>query len=356
MKIKKSIIFFLQTLNGGGAERVTVNIIRKLDRELFDISLVLVKQEGDYLNLIPNDIKIYSLNSSKTLFSIKRLRDLIKEIRPDIIYSTLYRTHIALYFSLIGLRKDIKTIMRMPNSPKLVIRNNQLSSSYKFFLELALKSADLILAQTPEMKKEIVEYHYINNSKIEVLLNPLDRDFIDKSIKDIKNPFDNRYINLVASGRLTYQKGFDILIEAFNKLDKNRYRLYIIGKDVNGEKKEYDGLVDKLDLKSSVFFLGFQKNPYKYYYYADIFVLSSRWEGLPNTVLENLYLNKIVVATKCIPFMKELIRDGENGYLVDIENAKTLADAVKRASLIEKKIYTNNSMLYLDINKVFNLP
>ncbi len=84
---KKKILFFLQTLNGGGAERVTVNIIKGLDRDKFEVILLLVNREGVYLDLIPKDVSIYSLDSSKTLFSILKLRKKIKEIKPDIIYS-----------------------------------------------------------------------------------------------------------------------------------------------------------------------------------------------------------------------------------------------------------------------------
>jgi len=355
--MKKSILFFLPTFTGGGAERVTLNIIKILDRDLYDIHFVLVKRFGEYVELIPEDVHIHVLGTSRTLFSIIKLRKMIKTIRPDIIYSTLYRSHIALYFSLFQISNRPKVILRMPNSPKLVIKNGDISYIKKLLLDKALESADLVIAQTPQMKEEISLYHYIPLSEIKVIINPLDTKLIDESIQNSVNPFDeNGYINVVASGRLMYQKGYDILIKSFElvyKENKN-YRLFIIGGDYAHEQKKYEDLVNRLHLESVINFLGFQKNPYKYYYYSDLFVMASRWEGLPNTVLENLYLKKPIVATRCISFMDTLIKDGKNGFLVDVEDIQMLSKSIleyKTLSVEENLFSINNS----DINKEFNI-
>jgi hypothetical protein len=86
MNKKIKIIYYLSTLNAGGAERVTVNLIRKLDREKFDIYLILVERVGPFLDLIPDYVKIVDLSVKKTLFSILKLKKEIKRIEPDIIY------------------------------------------------------------------------------------------------------------------------------------------------------------------------------------------------------------------------------------------------------------------------------
>ena len=328
--IKKKIIFFLQNLNGGGAERVSMNIINLLDKDKYEIHLVLVKKKGAYLNLIPSYVKVYELGFSKTMFSVFKLRKKINELQPDIIYSTLFRTHIAVHFALQGLAYRPKTIFRMQNSPKLVLENKRLPWIQRVFLEKALKHATKVIAQTPQMKEEVVFYHKVMAKKIEVFINPLDTKLIQKSIEGAKNPFDDRYINVVASGRVTYQKGYDILIKAFNKVSiaNRNYKLFIIGETKTNKIEECRALVKKYHLEDVVHFLGFQSNPYVYYLHADLFVLSSRWEGLPNVVLESLYLNKPVVGTRCISFMETLIDDGKNGFLVDVEDSETLASKI----------------------------
>ena len=164
-------MFFLQNLNGGGAERVTVNIINLLDKDKYEIHLVLVKKEGNYISLIPDYVLFHELNFSKTIFSIFKLNKKIKELSPDIIYSTLFRTHIAVNFALKCMVKKPKTIFRIQNSPKLVLENNRLSWIQRILLESALKRANLIIAQTPQMKEEIVHYHKVNREKIDVFIN-----------------------------------------------------------------------------------------------------------------------------------------------------------------------------------------
>lgn len=353
MNNKIKIIFFLPNLNGGGAERITINIIRKLDSNIFDIHLVLAKKAGAYIDLIPQNITVHDLHASKTVFSIFKLRKTIKRIQPDILFSTLFRTHIAVDMALMGLTKRPVTVFRSPNSPKLILENNQLNPVQKYLLQTAYRRADVILAQTPEMKHEIAKYHHIEENKIEVYFNPLDGDMINEKINNIENPFDANRINVVAAGKLAKQKGFDVLLRSFRKVvqKNNNFYLHIIGEDY-GEKENLVHMVKELHLEDNVEFLGFQHNPYKFFYFSDLYVLSSRWEGLPNTVLENLYLKKPIISTKCIPFMSALIDDGKNGLLVDVENTKQMAQAI----LNYKQITPESSLpesLQTDPNEFF---
>jgi len=319
--------------------------------------MVFVKKTGENIEYIPNYVDVYDLNTRKTILSIFKLREMIKKINPDAIYSTLNRTHIALYLSLLRLNYSNKIILRMPTSPKLLIEQDGMNIIFKFLLEKVLKSANLIIAQTPEMKDEIAFYHNVNREKIGILINPLDTEFIDKNLKDIKNPFKNskEIINVVASGRATHAKAYDILIPAFQKvyLKNKNFRLFIIGANYENEQKDYEKLAEELGVGDVVKFLGFQKNPYKYYYYSDLFVLSSRREGLPNVVLENLYLHKPIVATRCISFMESLIQNGKNGFLVDVEDSHQLANAI----LNFKNLKGSSQFIddkYLKIDDIFN--
>lgn len=350
--MKTNVMFFLPNLHGGGAERVTVNILRQLNPKKFHITLVLVNKVGKFLDLIPSYIDILELDSRKVMLSIISLRKVILELQPDIVYSTLFNSNIAVDIALTGISKKPKVIFRSPNSPKLILENKQMNFIRRFLLERAYKHADLILTQTPEMKKEISEYHNINEKNIRVFLNPLDTDLIDQKTKNIENPFDINRINVVAAGRLTKQKGFDILVQSFKYIiDKNdNYFLHIIGGD-DGEKDKIQQLICDLSLENHVKLWGFQTNPYQFFYYADIFVLSSRWEGLPNTVLENLYLKKPVVVTKCIPFMEKLVYENKNGKLVDVEDPMQLAQAILNYKSIELNFSTvlNDQ----DINDLF---
>ena len=350
---KKKIVFFLPLMTSGGAERVTVNIINQLDRKTNEIHLILGTMQGDAVHLIPNDIEVHDLNSPRTLFSIFKLREKIKQLNPHILFSSLNRAHIAIGFALLGFSKKPKTIMRMPSSPKLIFKYNEMGYIFKVLLNFVLRRADRVVAQTPEMKEEIAYYHKVDTKNIKTLINPLDIKSIDINSNKPFSLFDKRYINIVASGRLTVEKGYDILLEAFAIVYKKNpnFRLYIIGANYGNEFKKYQQIINKHKIDNFVNFVGFTKNPYKFYKNSDLFVLSSRREGLPNAVLENLYLKKPVVATKCIPFMETIIENGKNGLLVDVENIEQLAEAI----LNFKKIDTDYKTIDFNAQSVKNI-
>jgi glycosyltransferase involved in cell wall biosynthesis len=349
MRIK--VMFFIATLNGGGAERVTVTLIRELNPKKFDIYLVLVNKEGVFFELIPNYVKIIELKSTRTLFSIISLRKVIRDIQPDIIYSTLFRTHIAIELSIKGIHLKPKRIYRSPTSPKILLERGEINSFMRYLISRAYQNADMVLAQTSDMKKEIVKYHNIDNNKVVTFINPIDKDLIDNQIKNSLNPFDDSFINIVGAGRLSALKGFDTLLYAFKKvLDKNdKFFLHIIGRD-GGEQLNLEKIANELSISHRVKFWGFQKNPYRFFYYTQLYILSSRREGLPNTVLENQYIGKPIVATRCISFMDELIDNGINGWVVDVDDINALSSAIlnyKKLNIKNSKTRRDNS---LDIN------
>jgi len=351
---KTKILFFLPGLYGGGAEKVAVNVLRKLDEKKYELHLVLTEKKGKYVTLVPQYVTIHDLQVKKTMLSILKLRKKVIEINPDIIFSTLFRTHLAIDLALTGLTNKPRTIYRSPNSPKLLLENKQLSFIMTFLLEKAYKNASTIIAQTPEMKDEIIKYHKIDKTKITVFLNPIDSDLIDEKIKNIINPFDNKYINVVAAGRLIEQKGFDILIKSFKAVveSNNNFRLFIIGEDVINQQVELQMIIEDNKLEKYISFLGFQDNPYKYFYYSHMYVLSSRWEGLPNTVLENLYLKKAVIATRCIPFMDSLITNNKNGILIEPEDIEALSSAILNYESIDTS-YTTIKFNSNEIDSIF---
>jgi len=340
--MKTKVLFFLPNLHGGGAERVSVNIIKQLDIKKFDITLVLVQKEGEFLELIPDYINIINLNSKKVMFSIFSLRKVLVDLNPDILYTTSLRTHIVVYLALKGIKNKPTVINRSPNSPKLLIENNQLSYIWKKLLEKAYLNANIIIAQTPEMQKEISSLHHIDAEKIVVLLNPIDINTMEKKVESTINPFKPEFINVIAAGRLTEQKGFDILIKSFEKVisKNNKFRLHIIGHGLSKEKETLESLISSCNMNEYIKLLGFQKNPYKFFYYSNLYVLSSKWEGLPNTVLENLYFHKPIVATRCIPYMDTLINDGKNGLLVAVADIEALALAILNYKVIDTSFET----------------
>ena len=164
--------------------------------------------------------------------------------------------NLLLLFVSYFLSKKIKIVVREPNMPSAQYYHNQLPKYYLWMSKFVYPKADYVIAQTDEMKNEIENFYNIPDEKIKVLINPIDTKFIDKNVKNQKNPFDSNYINILASGRLRKQKGFDFLIKSFQHVVKkdSRYFLHILGKDYEEGKykSKLVDLVNKLELFDKV--------------------------------------------------------------------------------------------------------
>jgi len=324
----KKIVFLDQNLDGGGAERVTATIIRSLDPAKFEIHLVIVSKLGELGHLIPEYVKIHELGITHTRNALFPLRELLKNIKPDIVYSSLGNTNILSI--LAGIGKNHKIITRYPSTPSIEKKEGKLNGWRYLLMKLFYRRVDKIIAQTEEMAEELERFYNIKKEKIKVIMNPVDTKHIDESLENAENPFKNGKINVVASGRIGIEKGFDVLIESFAKvIAKNGdFHLHILGRDVDDNKEKLEKRIAELRITNNITFHGFQKNPYPFYKFCDLFVLSSRREGLPNVVLECQYLGKPVVATRCIPVIERLIDNGRNGFVVDVEDVGGLSEAI----------------------------
>lgn len=344
MSVKKKILFTLPGLTGGGAERVILNIIKSLDKSKYEIKLLLVNNIGVYFDEVPDYVEIISLDTTRTRHALIKLIKAINEIKPDIIFSTLNRMNLLVLMASYFIDKKIKIYVREANLPSAQIENKIMPYWYQRLIRFLYPRAYKIIAQTDEMNRELHQYFKIDKSKIQTIVNPIDKNIIDKNLQNLENPFDTEYINLVAVGRLTHQKGFDILIEAFNLVIKenNKFKLYILGKGEDQEKLE--SLISKYSLEDNIKLLGFQSNPHKYIKFADAFVLSSRWEGLPNVVLESLYIKTPVVATKVVEMLDELIEDGKSGYLCEVNDIKQLSNNILKLPLRNPQFKTLENM------------
>lgn len=346
----RRIVFIDQSLNAGGAERVTATIIRSLDPEKFEIHLVVVSKIGELEHLIPKHVKVHELEVTHTRNAFFKAVGVIKRIQPDIVYSSLSR--ITILSVLVGFIVKFKSIARYPSMPSIEEKEGRLKGWRYLLMKLFYKRVHKVIAQTDEMALELQQFYKIDEKKIKVIINPIDKENIEESVENTKNPFKEDSINIVASGRMGIEKGFDVLINAFSKVitENEKFHLHILGKNSNNNRSIYEKQVRDLNIFNNVSFHGFQKNPYPYYKYCDLFVLSSRREGLPNVVLECQYLGKPVVATRCIPVIERLIDNGKNGYVVNVEDVKGLSEAIlKYRQLKGEKIFRDSLCEFIKV-------
>lgn len=328
---KKKILFFLQD-GVGGAERISVLLGKSLPTKEFNVTFCLVERGGDtsIRDFIPEGYKIIKIPNAGPLKMMWQLFNVIRKQHPHIVFS-----------SVMYLNTKILPFRCFFPSTRFVVRcENYLYTFNKKQhrrIRMTYRSADAIIAQTQEMADELTEQMNISKDKVFVMQNPVDTKLINRLVKEGGNPYpENGKKHFVASGRFAYQKGFDLLLEAFIKVQQQRQDvdLYIIG-DYNYNNGEvYSQLMTRAKeskIDNIVHCVGYQKNPYPYIKYADCFVLSSRWEGLPNVLIEALYLGTPATAFKCIPVVERIINDGVSGYLASKENVNELAFAMTKA-------------------------
>ena len=337
------IAFVIYNLKKGGAERVVSLLSKELSKK-HEISIIVFNNSieyeygGELIYLNCDSIK----NKIGKIFNIIRrtykLRRLFKKEMYDKIYcfmETAYLPAILTGFPIIAS-----------------VRNNPHKHS-KYITKYILANAKKIITVSKEIENILIKEFNISN--IMTINNPIDFTLIDKLKND---SIDEKSKFIMAVGRLHHQKGFDILIDAYSKSNvKNKAKLLIFG---DGKlKNDLQKLIDKNDLSNSIILKGIVDNLYKYLYRAEMFILSSRYEGFPNVLIEALACCTPSISTDCPTGPKEIIKNNFNGLLVKNENTDELSNAIDKLyfdeSLKEKfRKKARSSIQHLNIKNIAN--
>jgi len=335
---KIKIAFFLPNLEGGGAERNVVNLLNNLNKEKYDLSIVLGKKEGAFIGEIPEYVSLvnFGLKSSYSLVLFLKLIKYFRQEKANIFVSAFPRFNIISLLARIFSGSKIKIIITehttfsfLPLTAKVI--------SHKLFarfpLPVLIKSiypkADAIICVSKGVAIDLCKFIHCLD-KIRVVYNPITNQKIkDLAEEEINHPwfFDSQIPIILAIGRLAKTKDYPNLIGAFKKiLDKMPANLVILGE--GSEREKLEKLAYKLGLSNNIAFLGFQSNIYKYIKRASVFVLSSLQEGFGNVIIEAMACGTPVVSTDCLSGPREIIEHGKNGILVPVADKEILAMAI----------------------------
>jgi len=322
----KKILVFIPNCNQGGTERVAVRLSQMLKEEAITVTIVtLCKNDMPYNLEGIEHIALGYTESNKVkrfISRYKKLKDIVK--RKKITHIVSMGEYPNILNAMMG--SNVKKIARVTNSfSSLTWRDWLIGILTKIFY----KRLDLIITPSKYLEFELEKYFGIN-SNIKTIYNFLDI----KAITDEREK--NRKIKrIVHIGQLVEQKAQHYLIEAINKLrmDNGKWRikgdfeLVIIGK---GEReKELKELVKKYKLEDKIRFLGWQDNPFYWLQNSDVFVLTSRWEGMPNVLIEAMACKCPVISFDCPSGPNEIIdKPGENGVLLEVGDVEGLSESI----------------------------
>jgi len=335
------ILFLLPCFSGGGAERVTLNLMIGLKDLGYSVGIIVFNKGGPLLSMVPVDVPIYNLGTSTLRYSIIPLIKKLQQLKPKVVFSTLGYVNVALLLVRWLLPKKVKIWVREANLPSISLPNNPQPKIMTILYRKLYRKADKLICTSTRMRDEFISDFCVPKEVIEILPNPVDIGEIRKSALP-KRRFDKGGVCYIASGRLTYQKGFDRLLCWFSTLDNKKSTLAILGE---GDLKfELIRKAESLGIQNRVKFLGFCDNPWRWYAGADAFLLPSYWEGMPNVALEALACGVPVIATADSGGIREVKQQAPVGAITVVEDREGFIQAMTEVAL-QKNIKLRRSLL-----------
>jgi glycosyltransferase involved in cell wall biosynthesis len=321
-------------LNGGGAERVQLGLLRAMDRERFAVRLAYLRENGDLQALVPNDIipqylvrassriPMNAVGAFRKLYALARDADLIlamQECSPT-------------YLSVLVAR-----VQRKPVVAWIHVQTSSAMSNYapwhRYVGPVLYRRASRLVGVSQGIIQDLHDSYGVEAKRMCTIYNPVD---IMKVRSQADHPLAAPYTgwfarsSILGVGRFVKQKRFDLLIRAFAQ-EVNRgadIHLILLGK--GPEQQNLEVLAQKVGVSARVFFPGFQMNPYPFIKAATVLASSSDYEGLGMVLLESMAIGTPVVSTDCLSGPREILEDGRNGILTPVGDWQALGSAIGR--------------------------
>lgn len=336
---KKKYLFVVPSLSKGGAERVVSVLASELAQNGREAVIIThFRAEKEYP--VSDNVKIICLSdlneaNYREKMSVtylirleKMLRNAIVQQKPDYIIPFLWTTCIRTDLALLGLKWKKRAIQTVRNNPEIFPKNRVM----KKYRNVLVKKSRLTIVQNEQQKKYFPENEW---RKIKVLPNP-----VSSSLLKIERHESTERFKIVSVGRLESQKNFDLLIDAVACVIQ-KYENVIL--DIYGEgsmKEKLQEHINCLSLQQSVTLKGRSSNYDDMYGTASLFVLSSDFEGMPNTLLEAMAVGIPCISTDCPTGPSDIIESEKNGILVPTGNKEKLVQAIE--NLIQKEELRND--------------
>lgn len=331
------VAFVLPRLASGGVERVVANLAASLHRRGRAVDLVLMRAEGSLLNQLDEGVRVVDLrmpvvNDAAFGLALPWLVRYLRRHRPAIVYTGMTTVNLT----ALAARRLARSRTRIVVSEHVPVSINATTHPLKRVLprliRLGYPHADAMVAVATALADDLAATCRLPRDRIEVLYNPVVTPRLQEDGRAAPpHPWLADDVPVVLGiGRLSPQKDFETLLEAFALLRARRpARLLVLGE--GPERARLETAAERLGVSSDVDLHGFVEDPGAYLAHADVFALSSRYEGLALVVIEALACGCQVVSTDCRTGPREILEGGRFGRLVPVSDPAALAGAMAEA-------------------------
>lgn len=332
--LRPHLAFILPSLGSGGAERAVANLASALAARGRRVTVLVLRGGGAYEAALHPDVVVVDLGLAKARRIVGRLAEEVRAREIDIVFSALFHLDLYALVSRAAFGWRARLVICFQNTPSVVARESA-SGAERLLMRVyraMARRADQHFAITRGVAEDAAAFFRIDPSRIETIPNPIVDPALPPPVPvDLKALFATPPDKVaVASGRLTKQKDYPTLLAALARARRS----HDLGLVVLGEGELRASLIEQaeaLGLSDRIRFVGFQQRPLDWMAGADLFVLSSQWEGLANVLVEALWLGLPIVSTDCPHGPREVLADGAFGRLVPAGDAEALADAMTAA-------------------------
>jgi glycosyltransferase involved in cell wall biosynthesis len=325
------ILLLVPHLGGGGAEQVIALLARGLSREKYELHLGLITQADTGPEKVPSWVRIHALGAPRVRSGAFRLLQLIRRLKPDALLSGMFHLNFLVLLLRPLFPSGTRVLVRQNGTVSAALAFGNLPAYTRLLYRLLYRHADSVICQTPAMARDLAAELAIEENRLTVLPNPLDVDAIRSAIAKSPDTWTGPGPHLLAVGRLSREKGFDLLLRALAIV---REQIPYAGLAIAGAGPEEAALKAQcrdLGLEGAVRFAGRVDHPAAYFPGASAFVLSSRHEGLPNALLEAAAGGLPIVALPASQGVVDLLRGRPGVWLATIVSADALASSLIEA-------------------------
>ena len=357
--IKKHLIFFHPYSNIGGADNSLAKLISNLDYKKYKFTFISLKK-----SILPKlldkkvKIKFIKLNTARTIFSLFKIRNIIKIILKkdnnikNIIISNQNFANIIIYFALYKMKKIKIIFIERNHLDELKFFNNLkdfLKKKIIFILiKFIYKKIDLVIGIS---KKLCIDLKKLTNAKVKLIYNPaFDKNIIKKSIFFYPKIFNKKNKFIINVGRFTKRKNQIFLIKAFEQVLKKLINIKLILIGYGNELKKIKKYIALNRLEKDIIIINKCLNPYPYIKNSDLFILTSKYEGFANVIVESVALNTPVISANCNSGPSEILLNGKGGDLYEPNSINDLVNKInnffKDPKLLKSKTVLAKKFLY----------